>query len=381
MNRYCSSTEHPFYYEEEAADTTGRLIPWEEVGLVDLLYKPDKNFPLPFVEDLIYRAAQWKIKTLLRVQTPLSISGVQSLTEINIPLSNGYYKMTVEQLGNMNALFQAHSMLEHLVEAEVGFSADVMMYDIMLYANTHDEGVRQLEKLLAACEREGVLLLPDACILGDSRIELPGFDVGTSVNVSGRWMSRFMNFPAPKNRREVMSILGSFEFYKEYIPYFVQTIQPLHDLARSTGEFRWGEKEEAAFHQLKQKLANTETFERFTKEKEIILEINDANQAGLASNLRIKTTRRLMGFFSRALLKPEKRYSEVELHMLAVYESLKHWQEILDSKSITIISPYPSAVRNLFITDEYWNRRGRWAMGIQDFGFDVQVMPLSQITF
>ena len=65
-----------------------------------------------------------------------------------------------------------------------------------------------------------------------------------------------IQFPTPRNVKNVRQALGFFGYYRRFIPEYTVKAKPLNDLLRKDQPFNWGEKQEESFQLLKQCLVN-----------------------------------------------------------------------------------------------------------------------------
>lgn len=54
--------------------------------------------------------------------------------------------------------------------------------------------------------------------------------------------------------KQVRSFIGLASFYRKFIPNFADIARPLTNLTRKEVKFVWGDKQEQAFNELKQRL-------------------------------------------------------------------------------------------------------------------------------
>ena len=60
-----------------------------------------------------------------------------------------------------------------------------------------------------------------------------------------------VNWPVPKNLKELRGFIGFANFYRRFIKDFSKICRPLHDLTKKDVPFVWGEKQQKAFDTLK----------------------------------------------------------------------------------------------------------------------------------
>ncbi len=61
-----------------------------------------------------------------------------------------------------------------------------------------------------------------------------------------------LDWPEPKNKREVQSFLGFVNFYRRFVKNFSHHARPLFDLTRKEQKWKWDSSEASAFRKLKE---------------------------------------------------------------------------------------------------------------------------------
>ena len=87
------------------------------------------------------------------------------------------------------------------------------------------------------------------------------------------------NLPTPKNLRDVQSVLGLFQYYKNFVKDFARIARPIY-FALKKDQFQWGPEQEKAFNILKQKMMEAPILAHPDYDKEFIL-YTDASYIGL----------------------------------------------------------------------------------------------------
>ena len=62
-------------------------------------------------------------------------------------------------------------------------------------------------------------------------------------------------YPAPQNRKQLQSFLGLAGYYRKFVPNYAQTSAVLSDLLKKGSRFSWTKEADAAFLDLKSRLA------------------------------------------------------------------------------------------------------------------------------
>ncbi|KAA0067865.1 Retrovirus-related Pol polyprotein from transposon 17.6 [Cucumis melo var. makuwa] len=84
-----------------------------------------------------------------------------------------------------------------------------------------------------------------------------GFIVGKNgAEVDEEKVKAIREWPTPKNASDVRSFHGLASFNRRFIKNFSAIAAPLNNLVKKHVAFEWGEKQEKAFKELKEKLMN-----------------------------------------------------------------------------------------------------------------------------
>ena len=62
-------------------------------------------------------------------------------------------------------------------------------------------------------------------------------------------------YPAPQNRKQLQSFLGLAGYYRKFVPNYAQISAVLSDLLKKGSRFAWTKEADAAFLDLKSRLA------------------------------------------------------------------------------------------------------------------------------
>lgn len=64
-------------------------------------------------------------------------------------------------------------------------------------------------------------------------------------------------FPIPRKLKQIRAFLGLCNFYRRFIPNYSESIAPLCELLRKGKTWKWDEKEQEAFENIKNKFIDT----------------------------------------------------------------------------------------------------------------------------
>ncbi|GJX35738.1 putative reverse transcriptase domain-containing protein, partial [Tanacetum coccineum] len=131
---------------------------------------------------------------------------------------------------------------------------------------------------------------------------------------------------SPKSPTEIRQFLGLAGYYRRFIEGFSKIAKPMTKLTQKNVKFDWGEKEEATFQLIKQKLCSAPIL-ALPKGSENFIVYCDASHKGLGSVLM--QNEKVIAYASRQLKIHEKNYTTHDLELGAVVFALKMWRHYL----------------------------------------------------
>ncbi|GKE32402.1 putative reverse transcriptase domain-containing protein [Tanacetum coccineum] len=136
-------------------------------------------------------------------------------------------------------------------------------------------------------------------------------------------------------------------------------------------KFDWGEKEEAAFQLLKQKLCSAPILS-FPEGRENFMVYCDALHKGLGAVLMQK--KKVITYASRQLKIHEKNYTTHDLELGVVVFTLKMWRHYLYGMKCVVFTDHKSLQHTLDQT-ELNIRQRRWLELLSDYDCEIRYHP------
>jgi len=182
-----------------------------------------------------------------------------------------------------------------------------------------------------------------------------------------------MQYPVPKNLKEVQRFLGMSGWYHRFVPGFSKIAEPLNNLKRKGQPFIWSLECQNAFEELKSHLTSSPVLGHPKPDLPFTV-YTDASETGLGAVLAQKTgtdSEQVIAYASRTLTKAEVNYSATEKECLAVVWALEKWQYYLEPKVFTVVTDH-SALQWVLTSNKSTSRLLRWALRLQKFDFIVE---------
>jgi len=145
-----------------------------------------------------------------------------------------------------------------------------------------------------------------------------------------------LNWPVPRNVKEVQKFLGLTNYYRRFIKDFARIAVPLHMLVRKEQRWKWKKKQEEVFERLKAVFTTEPILAILDINKEIRVETDASDYAieGVLSTKYEDGKWRLVAFISKLLNTTERNYEIYDKEMLAVIRCLEAWRHYLEGAKL-----------------------------------------------
>jgi len=119
-----------------------------------------------------------------------------------------------------------------------------------------------------------------------------------------------LEWPTPKCVKDVQNFLGLANYYCRFIQGFASIVRPLYDMVKKNRKWKWMEKQEEAFEELKKRFMQEPVLAALDLDKKMRMEVDASDYAteGVLSMEREDGKWRLVAFLSKSLNETERNY-------------------------------------------------------------------------
>ncbi|GKD10606.1 putative reverse transcriptase domain-containing protein, partial [Tanacetum coccineum] len=160
------------------------------------------------------------------------------------------------------------------------------------------------------------------------------------IHVDPAKIESIKDWTSPKSPTEIRQFLGLARYYRRFIEGFSKIAKPMTKLTQKKVKFVWGDKQEAAFQLLKQKLCSAPIL-ALPEGSEDFIAYCDASKKGLG----VDHEEKVISYASRQLKIHEKNYTTHDLELRAVVFALKIWRHYLQTGWLELLSDYDWDIR------------------------------------
>ncbi|KAG1450745.1 hypothetical protein G6F57_016335 [Rhizopus arrhizus] len=288
----------------------------------------------------------------------------------------GTFKWKVLPFGLTTAPSTYQRMMVNILGELIGDCAYVFIDDIIIFSETVEQHVLDLQKVFDKCEAAGLKLKGAKCRFGVSGVEYLGHQITKDgLLPTDKNVKKIMDMPAPTTSDEVRSFLGLVGYYRRFIVNFADTAHPLTSLIKKGAVFDWNQDCKAAFDSLKNSLVTPPLLDYPDRDQVQIL-TTDASGKGLGAILSQSPdgtgeNEKIIGYASRTVRGPEVRYPPTHLEALGVIWAVQHFRHYLAGRRFVLYTDH-SALQYIFNNPKPAPKLARWAAAMMEYDFDTR---------
>lgn len=337
-----------------------------------------EQYPMPLVEDLFAILAGGEKFTKLDLkhaylQVPLDENS-KKYTTINTHRGLFQYNRLPFGISSAPAIFQR--IMESLIQGIPGVA--VYLDDIILTGRNDAEHLATMETVLNRLERAGLRLKLNKCQFLKSEVTYLGHCVSAAgLKPVPAKVKAVRDAPTPTNVSELKAFLGLLNYYGKFVPNLATVLEPLNLLLRKDTTWKWTNKQESAFQEVKDLLQTAPVLAHYDPSSPLVLAC-DASPYGVGAVLStvIDGQEHPVGFVSRSLTKAEKGYSQLDKEALAIVFGTTKFHKYLYGRSFTLFTDHKPLLR-LFGTKKSLPqmvsaRLQRWALLMSAYEYEIK---------
>ncbi|GKA04046.1 putative reverse transcriptase domain-containing protein [Tanacetum coccineum] len=281
------------------------------------------RYPLPRIDDLFDQLQGSSVYSKIDLR-----SGYHQLRvrEEDIPKTAfrtryGHYEFQVMPFGLTNAPAVFMDLMNRVCKPYLDKFVIVFIDDILIYSKNKQEHKEHLKLILELLKKEELYAKFSKCEFWIPKVQFLGHVIDSEgIHVDPAKIESIKDWTSPKSPTEIRQFLGLAGYYRRFIEGFSKIAKPMTKLTQKKVKFEWGDKQEAAFQLLKQKLCSAPILALPEGSKDFIAYC-DASKKGLGAVLMQRE--KVISYASRQLKIHEKNYTTHDLELGAVTEARK----------------------------------------------------------
>ncbi|GJR90019.1 putative reverse transcriptase domain-containing protein [Tanacetum coccineum] len=332
------------------------------------------RYPLPRIDDLFDQLQGSSVYSKIDLR-----SGYHQLRvrEEDIPKTAfrtryGHYEFQVMPFGLTNAPAVFMDLMNRVCKPYLDKFVIVFIDDILIYSKNKKEHEEHLKLILELLKKEELYAKFSKCEFWIPKVQFLGHVIDSEgIHVDPAKIESIKDWTSPKSPTEIRQFLGLAGYYRRFIEGFSKIAKPMTKLTQKKVKFEWGDKQEAAFQLLKQKLCSAPIL-ALPEGSEDFIAYCDASKKGLGAVLMQRE--KVISYASRQLKIHEKNYTTHDLELGAVVFALKIWRHYLYGTKCTVFTDHKS-LQHILDQKELNMRQRRWLELLSDYDCDIRYHP------
>ena len=345
-----------------------------------------QSFPIPSIKSILHEIRResnlFSSIDLAKgfLQVPLDEDS-KPLTAFSTP--HGHFQFKVAPMGLSNSPLTFCRLMSLVLQGIMDENLLVYMDDILVVSGTVEDHCTKLKQVFERLQSANLTINPSKCSLFQDKLVFLGHTISKSgIRPNSAKISAVIDFPQPKNQKNIKQFLGLTGFYRSFIPSYGDIANPLTSLLKKGAEFIWTEKQEESFNKLKYHLTCPPTLV-YPNYKEQFHIYTDASNIGLGAVLMQEIDNKMhpIAFGSRKLSKSEVNYHVTDKEFLAVVWGLTHFEEIILGYDVIVHTDHNPITTTLDpnFKDPH-GRKARWILTLNKFNAKIKYIKGSQNT-
>ena len=338
-----------------------------------------EQYPLPLIDDLFSGlAGGQKFSKIDLSQAYLQMHvDPESQELLTIVTHKGLYRYQRLPFG----ITSAPALFQRAMDQILSGLSGVQCYldDLLITGPDEQSHLKNLDATLQRLEEYGLRVRKSKCEFFRPSVEYLGHVIdSTGLHKAPSKLKAIVEAPSPKNVSQLRSFLGLLTYYARFVPNLANKLKPLHELLNKTKMWKWTDKCETAFKDVKMALSKSEALAHFdpTLPLQLACDASPYGVGAVVSHIMPSGEERPIAFASRTLSKAESSYAQIEREALSIVFGVKKFHQYLFGRKFTLLTDH-RPLTSIFgphtgIPSLAASRMQRWALLLSAHQYDIK---------
>ena len=145
-------------------------------------------------------------------------------------------------LTNAPATFQR--AMNNMLNSHLDTFVVVYLDDVLIFSRTIEDHFKHLHIIFSLLRRHQFYVKLKKCSFFQPKVTFLGHDIDEKgLHINANKLTKLMDWPVPKTKKELHSFLGFMQFLATSIKAYAAIAAPLTSLLRQDVAWKWGEEE------------------------------------------------------------------------------------------------------------------------------------------
>ncbi|GKC37840.1 putative reverse transcriptase domain-containing protein, partial [Tanacetum coccineum] len=217
------------------------------------------RYPLPRIDDLFDQLQGSRVYSKIDLRSGYHQLRVreEDISKTAFKTRYGHYGFQVMPFGLTNVPAVFMDLMNRVCKPYLDRFVIVFIDDILIYSKSRKEHEGHLKLILNLLKNEELYAKFSKCEFWLSKVQFLGHVIHSKgIHVDPAKIEAIKDWASPKTPTEIRQFLGLAGYYRRFIEGFSKIARPMTKLTQKSMKFEWGEKAEATFQLLKQKLCS-----------------------------------------------------------------------------------------------------------------------------
>ena len=352
------------------------------------------SFPLPTLETVFDCIAQGKPKYFSTLDLRSGFYQIKLTEESKHKTAfvthQGQYQFKRMPFGLKTAPIAYQMVMQHIFRNINWKYLIIYVDDLIIYSDTFNNHISHLSQVMSKLVEAKLTLKPSKCMFGVESVKYLGHVLSRDgISMDKSKVEDINTFPRPKDEKQTRQFLGLSNWYRKFIKGYSEICAPLYKLLhkpdkkkgknkhktyvkKTKSEFKWDDKAEAAFQNLKSQLQKAPilAYPDFNKSFQLYTDSSTVSLGYMLCQKDENNKQRLISCGGRSLREHEKKYGITQLECLALVEAVKAHHVYLANQFFTVYTDHLSLKYLQEIKGEN-GRLCRWSLILQGYNFEI----------
>ena len=236
------------------------------------------------------------------------------------------FEFTRMPFGLCNAPSKVQRTMDYVLAGAIGKHAYVYLDDIVIYSKSVSERVKHLADIFEWLRQAGLRLKPSKCHFGKQELLIIGYIVNKDgISCDPDKPKAISQLPQPQNVKELRSVLGMANYYRQCVPDYASIAQPLVTLTKKHQYFCCGPDQTISFNTLKQMLmaSSVMAFPRTDRPYKLYTDVCDYAIGAIHVQVDDTGVERVIQYYSHQLSGAQLHWVTVEKEAYAIVKAIE----------------------------------------------------------